>query len=149
MAPAIKLLAITTSLSAILASYGATASTPLDLARAVRARGCKGHPGTSVALRYVGGLNEASLALSQGTALKSAIARSGYREEESTSVHVNGDSAALKGMLANQLCNVIVDPRFSDFGITQRGRDTWMIFAVPFDPPAAAKSASVEAELLQ
>jgi uncharacterized protein YkwD len=64
------------------------------------------------------------------------------------SVHVSGDSAALKDALTNQLCRTVIDPRFSDLGITQRGRDTWMIFAVPFDPPSPNKAGSVEAELL-
>jgi uncharacterized protein YkwD len=51
-------------------------------------------------------------------------------------------------MLAHQLCEIVTDPRFSDFGITQRGRDTWLIFAVPFAPPSAARSDSVSGELL-
>lgn len=143
-----KLLAITASLMALSSSRGAMASTPLELARAVRADGCKGHPGTSAPLRYIGGLNEASLALSHGLPLISAIARAGYREEESLSVHISGDSAALKDALTNQLCRTVIDPRFSDLGITRRGHDTWMIFAVPFDPPSPTKAGSVDAELL-
>lgn len=148
MARFCKRRAITASLIAVFISHGAMAGTALELARAVRADGCKGHPGTSAPLRYIGGLNEASLALSQGVPLKSAIARAGYREEQSMSVHVSGDSTALREALTNQLCRTVIDPKFRDFGMTQRGRDTWMIFAEPFDPPSPTKADSVDAELL-
>jgi uncharacterized protein YkwD len=147
VAPVFKRLAIL-SLLAVTTSFGAMGTTPLELTRAVRVQGCRGRPGTSAPLRYVGGLNEASLALSHGVPLKSAVAQAGYREQESTSVHVSGDSGALKDLLANQLCGIVVDPRFSDLGITQHGRDTWMIFAVPFRPPSTASSDSVGSELL-
>jgi uncharacterized protein YkwD len=131
-----------------LLALGASGNTPLELTRAVRVQGCRGHAGTSAPLRYVGGLSEASLAVSHGVPLKSAMAQAGYREQESTSVHVSGDAGALKSTLANQLCEIIVDPRFSDFGIAQRGRDTWMIFAVPFNPPSAGSSDAVDNQLL-
>jgi uncharacterized protein YkwD len=80
--------------------------------------------------------------------LKSAVAQAGYREEESTSVHVSGDSSALRNILANRLCEIVVDPKFSDVGITQHGRELWMIFAVPFNPPSAASSDAIDSELL-
>ena len=136
------------SLIPVATCWGATGNTPLELSRAVRLQGCRGHSGTSAPLRYVGGLNEASLALSHGVPLKSAVAQAGYREQQSASVHVSGDSGALKGMLANQLCEIVVDPKFSDIGVAQRGRDTWMIFAVPFNPPSADSSDMVDSELL-
>ena len=137
-----KILAILSLIPVAISVGAAGISTPLELTRATRLQGCGGHSGTSVPLRYVGGLNEASLALSHGMALKAAVAQAGYREQESTSVHVSGDSEALQGMLTHQLCEIVVDPRFSDVGITQRGRDTWMIFAVPFSPPSTTSSSS-------
>jgi uncharacterized protein YkwD len=137
------------SIVATAAPLVAAGSTPLELARDVRAKGCRNHPGTAAPLRHVGGLNEAAQAISQGMSLKTAVAHAGYREEQSTSIHVSGDPSALQQVLANQLCDTVADPSFSDVGVAQRGLDIWMVFAVPFKPPAAASSGSVGAELLQ
>jgi uncharacterized protein YkwD len=134
---------------AIAAWQTATASTPLDLARSVRAQGCRGHAGIRTPLRYIGGLNEAALSVAQGVALKTAVARAGYREEESTSIHISGDSSALQQVLANQMCDTLINPDFSDVGIAQRGHDTWLILAVPFSPPSTSSAGPVGSELLQ
>ena len=149
MARALRSAVLLMSMVATTAPLSAAGSTPLELVRNVRAQGCRSHPGTAAPLRYIGGLNEAALAVSQGMSLRTAVARAGYREEQSTSIHVSGDLSALQHVLANQLCDTVADPSFSDIGIAQRGRDIWMIFAVPFHPPSAANAGSVGTELLQ
>jgi uncharacterized protein YkwD len=143
-------LSIIVAVSTLIAtgSQSARAATPLELARNVRSQGCHGHAGIRAPLRYIGGLNEAALALAGGASLKTAIANAGYREEQSTSIHVSGDPAALQQVLTNQLCDTLLDPDFTDIGIAQRGRDSWIIFAQPFDPPSAARSESIGSELL-
>jgi uncharacterized protein YkwD len=132
-----------------ISSYGAAGSSPFDLARNVRMQGCRGHSGTRAPLRNVYALNDAALELSHGVSLKKAVATSGYREEQSASLHVSGDTPALRTALSNQLCETLLSADFSDLGIAQHGRDTWMIFAVPFSPPSAANAGSVAGELLQ
>jgi uncharacterized protein YkwD len=127
----------------------AAGTTPLELARSVRAQGCRNRAGTAAPLRFVGGLNEVALAVSQGVSVKTAIARAGYREQQSTSIHISGDPSALRQLLANQLCDTLLDPNFSDVGIAQRGHDIWMVFAVPFFAPSAANAGSIDTELLQ
>jgi uncharacterized protein YkwD len=133
---------------ALAAAHGARASTALDLARSVRAQGCRGHAGIRAPLRYIGALNEAALALAHGASLKNAVTGAGYREQQSTSIHVTGDPTALQQVLTTSLCDTLLNPDFSDVGIVQRGRDTWMVFAVPFNPPSAASSGTVGSELL-
>ncbi|HWW21003.1 MAG TPA: CAP domain-containing protein [Steroidobacteraceae bacterium] len=137
------------SMLAMGTSPAAGATTPLDLARSVRTQGCRGHAGIRTPLRYIGGLNEAALSVAQGAPLKTAVARSGYREQESTSIHISGDASALQQVLSNQLCDTLLNPDFGDVGIAQRGHDTWMIFAVPFTPPPATSAGPVGTELLQ
>jgi len=131
------------------AAHGASTSAPLDLVRSVRAQGCKGHAGNHVPLRPLHGLDEAAQELSRGVALESAIAHAGYRQEQSASIHVSGDTSVLQRALSNQLCTTIIDASFADIGIATHGRDTWIIFAEPFSPPAAAMAGQVGAELLQ
>jgi uncharacterized protein YkwD len=137
------------TMAAMSVARTAYATTPLDLARAVRTQGCRGHPGIRTPLRDVGGLNEAALSVAQGTTLDSAVARSGYRELQSTLIHVSGDPAAVQQVLADQLCDTLLNPAFSDLGVAQHGRDTWMIFAAPFNPPSAASAGPVSTDLLQ
>jgi uncharacterized protein YkwD len=140
---------VTLSILALGAAQTARASTPLELARSVRAQGCRSHAGIRAPLRYIGGLNEAALLLAQGVPLKTAVSGAGYREQQSTSIHISGDPTALRQLLSNQLCDTLLNADFSDVGIAQRGGDTWMIFAVPFTPPSAASAGPVGSELLQ
>jgi uncharacterized protein YkwD len=151
----VSLLALSASASAS-ASAGAAAgaaasaaSTPLDLARGVRSKGCRSHAGISTPLHDVGALKDAALSVSRGLTLQNAIARSGYRDQESTVIHFSGDGNTLQQMLSNQLCDLLLNSEYSDIGITQRGFETWMILAVPFTPPAAANASAVVADLLQ
>lgn len=136
-------------LGAVVSSHGADGHAPLEIARSVRVQGCRGHAGTRAPLRDSRDLDEAALKLSHGVVLKSAEATAGYREEQSAALHVNGDTAALHSALSDQLCAALVNSEFSDVGIAQRGRDTWLILAVPFTPPLAADANSIAAELLQ
>jgi uncharacterized protein YkwD len=131
------------------AGRSAAPTSPLAIARSVRLRGCHGHAGTRAPLRDIGGLGDAALDLARGLTLKAAVARTGYREEQSSAVHVNGDTAAVQHALENQLCDTVIDPSFSDLGVAQRGHDTWMIFAVPFMPPPVAQSERIGAQVLE
>lgn len=136
---------------ALLAGLGAAdvRATPLESARTIRIHGCLGRAGTHAPLRNVGGLNEAALAMSHGAALNKAIAQSGYRDQQSAALHVSGDPNALRQAMANQMCEALVDPAFTDLGIAQRGAEAWLIVAVPFNPPSAADATAADEELLQ
>jgi uncharacterized protein YkwD len=123
-------------------------TTLVDAIRSVRMQGCRDHAGTREPLRAVGGLGEAALGVSRGRSLTAAIAASGYREQESTLLHVSGDADALQRALSGPLCGTVTDGHFRDVGVAQRGHETWIVFAVPFAPPAA-DSEAVDAELLQ
>ena len=140
-----------TAVLALLAGLNAAdaRATPLETARAIRVQGCRGRPGTHAPLRNIGGLNEAALQMSHGAALPKAIAQSGYRDQQSAALHVSGDSRALQQAMANQLCEALVDPAFTDLGIAQRAPDAWLIVAVPFVAPSAANAAAADDEVLQ
>jgi uncharacterized protein YkwD len=121
----------------------------LAAARAVRYRGCSGHAGLRLALRDSDALNAAALQWSRQSDLKSAIERSGYRAEQSSALHVSGDASALQQAIRSRLCAELTDRSFLDLGSVQRGRDTWVIVAAPFAPPARIDADEIAAELLQ
>ena len=123
LALALTRLLIALALPGVALPQNARGATPLEVVRTVRAQGCGGHTGTHVSLRLIGGLSEAALNASHGMSLKSAVAQSGYREQESSLLHVSGDAAALQHALANALCETVTASRFSDVGIAQRGHE--------------------------
>ena len=128
---------------------GSATSAALATARNLRIQGCGGHSGIGVALRDSGALNAAALQWSRGANLKSAVEQSGYREEQSAAVHVNGDAAAVQQAMTSKLCAELTDRSFIDLGSVQRGNDTWIIIAAPFAPPARANANEIAGELLQ
>ncbi len=145
--PRLVAIALGLALQTVLAR-AAHGTTLTDTIRAVRAQGCRDHAGTRDPLRAVGGLSEAALDVSHGMSLTAAIAASGYREQESTLLHVSGDASALQRALSGPLCGTVTDGHFRDVGTAQRGHETWLVFAVPFEPPSA-DSEVVGADLLQ
>lgn len=131
------------------AATAAGSGTPLASARVLRLQGCAGHAGIRTELRDSGALTAAALQWSRVPNLKSAIERSGYRAEQSAALHVSGDAAVLQQALRIKLCAELTDRSYLDLGSVQRGRDTWIIVAAPFAPPARADAGEIGAELLQ
>ncbi|HEY4972047.1 MAG TPA: CAP domain-containing protein [Steroidobacteraceae bacterium] len=132
-----------------LATPSRNASVVLTTARTLRLQGCDGHIGVRVALRASGPLNAAALQWSRASSLKSAVEQSGYRAEQSAALHVNGDAGVLQQAIKSRLCTQLTDANFVDLGSSQSGRDTWIIIAAPFAPPASIDASTIAAELLQ
>jgi uncharacterized protein YkwD len=140
--------AVCVAVTAVAVLSPASAATPVDLARQVRLQGCHGLSGTDSPLQPVDALRDAARNAAHGMPLKAAIARSGYRDDQSALLHVSGEPAALQQALAAQLCRTLIDPRFTEVGVAQSGRDTWMVFAAPFSPPMNDDAPHVASDLL-
>jgi uncharacterized protein YkwD len=121
----------------------------LGLMRTLRAGGCGGHGGTAAALHVNRALNGAASQWSHGATLTTAIAGSGYRDDQSTGLHVSGDAQAVRQALSQRLCSALTDASMVDTGILQRGNDLWIIVAAPFAVPPAAAAASVAGDVLK
>jgi uncharacterized protein YkwD len=150
------LIAVGATITAVGASAPRPVATPtltagivLNAARTLRLQGCGGHIGLRVALRANDALNAAALQWSRTASLKSAVERSGYRAEQSAALHVSGDAGALQQAMKSRLCAQLTDASFVDLGSSQSGRDTWIILAAPFAPPARTDAGAIAAELLQ
>jgi uncharacterized protein YkwD len=126
-----------------------TAGMVLNTARTLRLHGCGGHAGLRIALRTSGALDAAALQWSRASSLKSAVEQSGYRAEQSAALHVSGDAGVLQQAMTSKLCAQLTDGDFVDLGSHQSGRDTWIIVAAPFLPPARTDAGAIAAELLQ
>ena len=120
----------------------------LSMMRALRAGGCPGHSGTAATLRVSSPLNAAASQWSHGGPLASAIARSGYRDDQSAGLHVSGDSGAVRQALSQRLCTALTDASMVDTGLLQRGDDIWIVLAAPFAAPPVAAATEVANEVL-
>jgi uncharacterized protein YkwD len=118
---------------------------------AIRKRGCDGKPGISKVLRHSRGLDAVAKEWSKGGRLKDAFARGDYRMVNSASMRVAGaaDERALLEVLADNYCEQILDPSFSEIGVHRRDDGVWIVLAEPFTAPAVRDAASVSREVLR
>jgi uncharacterized protein YkwD len=129
-------------------SFGAPQEA-LDVLQQLRTHGCSGHAGTAAPLRVSAELNAAAVQWSHGRSLRSAIAASGYREDQSAGLHVSGSAVAVRDAIVERLCRMLTDAAFRDTGLLQRGQDLWIVLAAPFAAPAPGAAASVSDDVLQ
>jgi len=130
-------------------AIGATPQDALLRMRALRLAGCQARAGTQVPIRISAALNTAADQWSRGTLLKSAIERSGYRQDQSAGLHVEGSAQELAEALTQRLCTALTDPSMIDAGVLAHGEDIWIVLAAPFTAPAPAAAGSVAAEVLR
>jgi uncharacterized protein YkwD len=121
----------------------------LSLMRSMRLEGCAGHAGTRSPLYVNAQLNAAATRWAHGSPLQSAIAHSGYREDQSAGLHVSGDAQALRLALSQRLCAPLTDAALGDSGILQRGADIWIVLAAPFAAPPPAAAGNVAEDVLR
>jgi uncharacterized protein YkwD len=122
-----------------------------DQINTVRVRGCDGHAGVKTPLRKSKGLNEVAQEWSRGGRLRDAIKRTDYVMVNSSSMYVQGstDEATILRTLTDAYCEVIVDGSFTEIGIYQEQKETWVVVATPFVPPNPGAAADVSARALQ
>ncbi len=131
------------------AAIGATPQDALARMRALRLAGCQARAGTQAPIRISAALNAAADQWSRGAPLKSAIERTGYRQDQSAGLHVEGSTQALADALEQRLCSALTDPSMTDAGVLTRGEDIWIVLAAPFTAPAPAAAGNVAAEVLR
>jgi uncharacterized protein YkwD len=116
----------------------------------IRLQGCQGRPGARTAVRPIGALDEVARELSRGGRLKAALERGNYEAASSASIHIEGSTeiSVLRRALRNDHCAALIHPAFSQIGVFQRGKETWIVLADPFSPPDPADQDSVARQVL-
>jgi uncharacterized protein YkwD len=142
----VRLASLAGALSGLLAATVAFASSQdaFTAARALRLQGCDGHAGIRMPLRSNAALNAAAAQWSRGTPLTTAIARSGYREDQSAGMHLGGDPESFKSVLGQHLCAALTNASMMDGGVFERGNDIWLVLAAPFTSPSGAGEAALQ-----
>lgn len=95
-------------------------------------------------------LNDAARRLSQGQSLEAALKASGYRARRSYQWNFSGhrSAQAVAQALVQGQCRNLADAELAEAGVLQQGNSYWIVAAVPFDPPAAAKAGDVASRVL-
>jgi uncharacterized protein YkwD len=139
----------------LVAAWPLTARADLrDTVNWARDRGCAAvmprAGGPRPALRDSPRLHEAARLLLYGESLSAALARVGYRAEQSSAVHLSGavSDAQVAHTLTASDCAILTEPRFSEVGAERRGHDVWMVLAAPLALPNPGAAPAVSREIL-
>jgi uncharacterized protein YkwD len=117
----------------------------------IRQRGCDGKAGLRTALRRTSGLDEVAREWAKGGRLTGAIARTDYRVQNSSSMHIEGakNEKALLQIVASTYCEVVLNPEFTEIGVYERADSAWIVVAVPKQLPAPNDMPKVAARVLE
>lgn len=117
----------------------------------IRERGCDRRPGTATPLRASRQLDQVAEEWSKGGRLRAAIARTDYEIVNSQSMRIEGarTEAAVLETLEKNYCAAILDPQFTEIGAFERGRDAWVVVALPFLAPSQSDAARISARVLE
>lgn len=148
--PRALVLAAAAAACAGIASPGAASSELANALNAVRTRGCDGRSGVAPVLRENAQLADAAKRAAGRAAYQDALAAVGYRATRSALIQLSGDPGAksVANLVASRYCAFLVEPEFREIGIYQRVRESWIILAAPFSPPAAEASTAVAERVL-
>lgn len=117
----------------------------------VRARGCGGRPGATIALRSVARLDDAAGRLARGASLADALIGAGHRVPRATFIHVGGavDAVAVARTIARDGCATVLDPDLRDVGVAWSGRDVWVVLATAPVGETLADGVRVRREIVE
>lgn len=118
---------------------------PFDAVQSLRLRGCPTAAARAAPLRRSAQLATAAEYLARGMTLKKAAERSGYRAVRVATLHVTGPPPALRQTLQESACRTLSDRELRDAGAYQRGLETWVVLAAPYDLPASAQAPALAA----
>lgn len=139
--------------AALLAALAQAAHADAEVTGALneaRGRGCAGHPGPARPLVSDAKLDAAARFLAQNVQPGDALGQAGYRATRWALVSMGGavGARAIADQVAKNFCAHLVNPEFAEIGIHRRANQTWIVFAAPFAPPAAADAAGVARRVL-
>ncbi|HZF25638.1 MAG TPA: CAP domain-containing protein [Steroidobacteraceae bacterium] len=127
------------------------AATPLDTLNSVRRQGCEDKPGVKFTLAHDAALDGVALQMSRGARLADAIDATHFHARLSASIAISGaaDQAALARLIAQRFCTEALNPDFQRAGSAERGRDTWIVLATPFNLPVSKDAPAIRMQALK
>lgn len=122
------------------------AASLVDDINALRRKGCDGRS-VDTPLQPSRELDAVAVEWSRGGRLRDALARTGYRAQNSASMRIEGapNHTALLRALIDNYCETLTDASFTTIGVAQRAGGVHIVVALPFTTPAVGDSANVAA----
>ncbi len=122
----------------------------LGALNALRNQGCVKGARAVAPLRENPALSRAAALIAGGRKLEDALKAAGYRAVRAAQITVRGaaGTAALTRAALGKSCSTAVHSGMTEAGFHQRGKQTWVVLAAPFSPPAAAQAGEVQARVL-
>lgn len=123
----------------------------LDRLNQLRFKDCRATVARAPALRRSSGLDAVAHEWSKGGRLADAVARTSYLSNKVASMQVTGSprDAQIVGLLLENYCNILTDPRFSEVGLFRRADGVWIVVAAPTALPDTKDSAAIGARVLE
>jgi uncharacterized protein YkwD len=117
----------------------------VDVANAVRARGCERNPGARSALRQDAALDTVARELAHGRNLDQALAQAAYRPKVVATLRFEGaySEGALAAALSAKLCDPLTDPAIRDIGNFGGPAGVWIVVARRAEAATLPPSAGV------
>jgi uncharacterized protein YkwD len=109
-------------------------------AQKTRARGCKGHAGIDVPLRWSPALTKGAARIIKGENTMKALEAEGYRATRVFHSSFVGYRTPIDvaSAMAQHFCGDIVEPHFTDMGAHRQGREWMVVLAERFQLPQLA-----------
>jgi uncharacterized protein YkwD len=123
----------------------------LQTLNSLRLKECGGRATERSAFKSNSLLARAAGRIHQGTKIRDALMREGYRADQSALVRIGGGSLAddaLRRLLVKNYCSTLTDPNLTEVGIAQSEKEIAIIFAAPFTPPTNRDARDVSREVL-
>ena len=122
----------------------------VDNVNSLRSRGCQGASGVQAKLRQTRALDAVAKEWSKGGRLQQALETTGYRAVNSSSMRVTGapSEQAIVKVLAEHYCQIVTNREFTEIGVARRGRDAWMVVALPLSLPSTKDANPIARDVL-
>jgi uncharacterized protein YkwD len=93
-------------------------------------------------------LDQAAAQWASGRTLAAATESSGYRPEAASGVRLTGSPSTAMQTLRRSDCATVTNRGMRDIGVHHRGRETWIVLAVPYVVPSRAEAPVLAARAL-
>ena len=122
----------------------------VDDVNALRAKGCRNHPGIQSKLKPSRELDAVAAEWSRGGRLRDALTRANYQAVNSASMHIEGapTNDSLMDALLSNYCETLTNPDFTTIGIAHKPKHVYIVVALPFSAPGVREAQKIGEQTL-
>lgn len=127
----------------------ATWADAVSAVQLLREGGCGGILPPARPLHHSTPLDRAAEQWAAGRSLAAATQLSGYQAESKSGLHITGPQSSMVQLLRRSSCRTVTSQDLRDIGVYQRGLDTWIVLASPYEMPVRSQAPVLATRTLQ